>query len=276
MSVATVPEAPPPDPFAIECIVAAIGIRPFVSKELQRVHGYHGERAGKVKADIDRKIYRFVQREEPEPTAELPDFDYDEVAALLDAETLPQHVEQQIAAFGEDGETALAVQVKATQMAAYLKGKLPRRVHISLTGPEYSRPPEIDIARFARMWSVACDPMIVLDDLNEFAVSRDMVAALGDLYPAIAATLQPAVQDALVRAKTVDPKFSLWRQKETLLRVLTKQEAPNIALGKALAAVRAQEAAARKPPGPAGGKAKSDTGPTSESTAVQRIDTAAS
>lgn len=268
----SVVEPPAPDPFGVECLVAAIGIRPFVSRELQRVHAYHVDRAGKVKADVARKLYRFVQRDEPEPTAELPDFDYDAVAALLDAETLPQHVEQQIAAFGEDGETALAVQVQVQRILAYLKTKLPRRVHMSLTGPEYSRPPEIDIARFARLWAVACDPMIVLDDLNEYAVSRDQVAGLNDLFPLLGASMLPAVQDALVRAKTVDPKFALYRQKESLLRVLTRQEQPNIALGKAIQAVRAQELAARKPKGPSGPKKAKAEGASAESTSAQRLD----
>lgn len=272
MSIGLPPEPPPPDPFGVECIVGAIGARALFGKELRRVHGYHLERAAATKADMARRIYRFIQRSEPEPTAELPDFDYDEVAGWLDAETLPHHIQQQIAAFGEDGDTALAVQVQAMRIQAYLKSKLPRRVHMSLTGPEYSRPPEIDIARFARTWAVACDPMILLDDLNEYAVSRDQVQALFDMFPNIAKSITPLVQDALVRAKTVDPKFSLYRQKETLLRVLTQQEQPNIALGKAMQAMYAAQAAAQKPQAPKGTPPKrEDQGEGSESTASQRI-----
>src|SRR5262245_37909955 len=216
MSVA---EVPAPDPFAIEAILGAIGIRAFVAQELRQVHGYHVERAGKVKAEIDRKLYRFLQREEPAPTADLPDFDYDEVAGLLDAEETPQHIEAHIAAFGDDGDTALAVRIQAQRIWGYLKQKLPRRATVGLTGPEYSRPPEIDIARFARLWAIACDPLSILEDLNEFAVSRDQVSGIADLYPQIYKAIQDAVPQQLARAKTVDPKFYLWRQKETLLRV---------------------------------------------------------
>ena len=274
MTVAAPPPEAPPDPFGVECIVAAVGIKPFVSKELEKLHGYHVERASKVKPEIARKLYRFLQRDEPEKSAELPDFDYEQVAQMLDAETLPSHVQQQIAAFGDDGDTALAVQIQAMRIASYLKAKLPRRVHIGLAGPEYSRPPEIDIARFARTWSVACDPMIVLDDLNEFAVSRDMVTALYDLFPFIAASLLPAVQEQLVRAKTVDPKYRLYRQKETLLRVLTRQEAPNVALGRAIQEARAKQAVALKPQIPVGKKkpaAEPGAGGGGESTTGQRI-----
>ncbi len=273
MTAIAPPVEAPPDPFGVEAIVAAVGIKPFVSKELQRVHGYHVERAGKVKAEIDRKLYRFVQREEPEKDAELPDFEYDEVAAALDAETLPHHVEQQIAAFGEHGETALACQVKVMQITAYLKSKLPRRVHMGLLGPEYSRPPEIDIARFARTWAIACDPLSILDDLNEFAVSRDQVQALNAMFPLIGASLKPATQDALVRAKTVDPKFVLYRQKETLLRVLTQQEAPNIALGRDIQAMYKAEAAANAAPAPKAKPKKTDeASPSNEATASQRVE----
>lgn len=263
--------APPPDPLTVELAVAAVGIRPFVAKELRRVFGYHQDRAQGIPATIDRQIYRFIQRDEPEPTAELPDFDYDEIAGLLDAETLPAHVEAQIAAFGESGDLALAVNLQVQRIVAYLKQKLPRRVHQSLAGPEYTRPPETDIARFARTWAIACDPMSLLDDLNEYAVSRDQVVALGDLYPKIYALFSPSVQTQLARAKSVSPSFHLMRQKETLLRVLTKQEAPNIALGKAIQAMYAEQAAAAAPQAPPPNN-KNAKGADSEATASQRID----
>jgi hypothetical protein len=271
VSLGVVPEEPPPDPFGVEAIVAAIGARAFFEKSLRQVHGYHVERAGKFKSEAQRLIYRFLQREEPESTSELPDFDYEEVAQLLDDEQLPGHVEQQIAAFGEHGETALAVQVQLQRIGRYLKTKLPRRVHMSLSGPEYSRPAEIDIARFARAWAVACDPLIVLRDLNEYSMSRDQVTALYDLFPTLAASMQPTVQDQLVRAKTVDPKFHLYRQKETLLRVLTRQEQPNIELGKAMQDMYKKQLTAAKP-APKPTPAKHDSGADSESTSSQRID----
>lgn len=271
MSVA---EVPAPDPFEVEALLGAVGIRAFASKELRQIHDYQADRAAKVRQDIDRKVYRFLQREEPAETADLPDFDYDEVAVLLDSETLPHHVQQQIAAFGGDGDMALAVQVQAMRILAYLKQKLPRRVHVGLTGPEYSRPPEIDITRFARLWAIACDPLSILDDLNEFAVSRDQVTGIADLYPQLYKAIQDAVPQQLTRAKSVDPKFYLWRQKETLLRVLVRQEAPNIALGKAIQAVREQQKQQQKPPGPSGPKKKeAGTSAGGESTAGQRVQT---
>lgn len=271
MSVGVVPEEPPPDPFGVEALVAAIGARAFFARELRQVHSYHVERASRFRSESSRLIYRFLQREEPEATSELPDFDYEEVAQLLDAEQLPGHVEQQIAAFGEHGETALAAQVQIMRIGRYLKTKLPRRVRMSLAGPEYSRPPEIDIARFARTWAVACDPLIVLRDLNEYSMSRDQVAALYDLFPTLAASMLPTVQDQMVRAKTVEPNFRLYRQKETLLRVLTRQEQPNIALGKAMQDMYAKQLQAAKPvPKPT--PAKHDSGADSESTSSQRIE----
>lgn len=269
---AIAPPDPGPDPFNVELMVASIGARAFLSKELHRVHGYHLERAAKLRSDVNRLLYRFLQRETPEPTSPLPDFDYEEVANLLDAEQLPQDVEQQIAAFGTDGDTALAAHLKAMQLAKYLKTKLPRRTRMSLTGPEHSRPPEIDIARFARTWAVACDPLSVLRDLNEYAVSRDQVTALNDMFPLLGGSMLPAVQDALVRAKTVEPGFRLYRQKETLLRVLTRQEQPNIALGRALQAVYAARAQAAKPLPPKGTPAKRDGGADTEATSSQRLD----
>lgn len=258
----------PPDPFRVECLIAAVGIGPFVDATIQRVHGYQLDRAAKVPDEINRRIYRFLNRDEPEPTAELPDFDFDEVVAMLDDETLPEHVLAQIAALGDDGDTALAVNLQVQRIVAYLKGKIPRRVHQSLAGPEYTRPPESDIARFARMWAIAQNPLSILDDLNEYAVSRDQAQAIADIYPQLFATFFPSVQAQLARAKQVDKSFHLLRQKETLLRVLTKQEAQNVTLGRALQAQFAADAAVAAPTPRGLGKKGADT----ESTAAQRID----
>jgi hypothetical protein len=268
-----------PDPLAVECVVAAIGIEPFVSKELRRVYGYHQERSSGIPAAIDRQIYRFIQREEPAAAAALPDFDYDEVKELLEAETLPAHVQAQIAAFGEFGDLALAVNVEVQRIVKYLQGKLPKRVHMSLAGPEYTRPPESDIARFARTWAIACDPMGTLDDLNEYALSRDQVASLADLYPLLwkyisaqsGGSVTRQLARAVAQATSEGGKFHLLRQKETLLRVLVKNEAPNIPLGKAMQAMYAAINAPPQAKAPAAPMKSPDESASSEATAAQQI-----
>jgi len=236
--------APGPDPLAVESIVASVGIEPFVDRTMTKVHGYHVDRAAKLAETIASKIHRFLTREEPEPAADLPPFDFDHVAGMLMLEQTPENVVREVAAFGEDLDTAVAANLVIQRIRAYLLAHVPRLIRPSLAGPISEPPPPSDVARFRRLWVVACDPMSVLDDLNEFALSRDQVTAFADLYPAVYGTLWPIAQQQLARRKTVDPKYRLTHRKEILLRVLTRQENTNAELGQALQALFAQQQAA--------------------------------
>jgi hypothetical protein len=261
----------PPDPLAVESIVAAIGMAPFVTGKLTRVHGYHQDRAAKLKETVAAKIHRFLAREEREPAAELPAFDFGEVAAALGAPLGPVSAEHQpglsqeqvvreIAAFGEDADTAVSANVTVQRIRAYLQAKLPRLIRQSLAGPISEMPPPSEVARFRRLWVVACEPLSVLDDLNEFALSRDQVTACAEMFPIVWGTFWPVAQEQIARRMTVsEGKYRLTHRKELLLRVLTRQEATNVALGQALQALFAKAAQPAAPGAPAGGKADKDS-----------------
>jgi hypothetical protein len=267
---------PPPDPLAVESLVASIGLLPFVSNSITKVHQYQAERAAKVQAEIAAKIHRFLARKEPAEPADLPPFDFEAVVAELDTESEgerdPAHVVREIAAFGEDNQDmAVAANLVVQRIKAAVIAKIPRRVRQSLAGPEKMLPPHSDVARFRRLWVVACDPLSVLDDLNEFALSRDQIEVCATLYPLVWGEFFPIAQQQLARRKAVNPKWQLTHRKEQLLRVLCKQEAPNVPLGQALQAMfKAQAAEAQQPA--AGGPAAKGGGASDESSAADRID----
>jgi len=263
--------APPaPDPIATEAIIAAIGLDPLIRHTLRTVTQAQMERAQGIAAEIDRKLYRFINREEREAVAELPPFDFDEVTAALDAEVLPGHKEKLMEAFGAMDE-GLAVSVKVDGLREHLKLMIPRRVHEALSGPEHVPPALSELYRFRRLWNIARDPLSILDDLNEYALSRDQVQAVADLYPTIFGLFWPAVQAALVRKKTASPSWQISRQKELLLRIFAQQEdEKSLVLGRVMQELYAQEAAAAQPKPPS--KPKKVTGSSNEATAAQRID----
>jgi hypothetical protein len=202
------------------------------------------DRAAKLAETIASKVHRFLTRTEAEEPAELPPFDFDNVAGMLMLEQTPENVVREVAAFGEELDTAVAANLVVQRIQGYLKAQIPRLIRPSLAGPISEMPPPSDVARFRRLWVVACDPVSVLDDLNEFAISRDQVTAFADLYPAVYATLWPIAQQQIARRKTVDPKYQLTHRKEILLRVLTRQENTNVTLGQNLQALFAQQQAA--------------------------------
>ena len=132
-------------------------------------------------------------------------------------------------------------------------------------------PPHSDVARFRRLWNVACDPLSVLEDLNAFALSRDMVQGVFDLYPLTWKRMDDGTTSQLGRKKAQAPKFTLTIRKEWQLRILVRQEDENSKrLGRAIQAQFAQQAAENAPKPPQAQK-KAPGVATTESSASDRI-----
>ncbi len=267
----TQPAPPAVDPFLAEAIVAVIGIEPFVSTEkLKKVHLYHLDRAAKMDDEIDRKLYQFIGSTEREKGADLPPFDFLQVRQWLETVPLPEHTAQIIGAFGEQPDLGLAAQQVAERIQAYLVSKVPHRVHQSIAGATQEMPGHSDVARFRRLWAIACDPLtMILDALNEYGLSRDMARALKEMFPLVWKRVDDGVTSQLGRKKTVTPKFRLPVRKEQQLRILVqKEDALSKALGVALQAQFAKEAAEQAPKPP---RAKAKGSASRESSAADRI-----
>lgn len=228
--------------------MAAIGIAPFLARKLRRVWLHHMERAAKVGEEIDRKIYLFLNREGPAESVPLPDFNFEEIRADIQRTPTPQHTQDIMDAFGDLSDAGLAATLVYERIQAYLVTKVPKRIHQSIAGPVLETPAHSDLARFRRTWNVACDPLSILDDLNEFALSRDMVQALVDMFPLTWQRMKKGVDDGLTRKKSVELNYRLTIRKEQLLRILIQDEdVTSKAMGVALQAQFAANAAAAAP-----------------------------
>lgn len=230
-----------------EALVVVTGIEPFL-RHTSRDLGSKIVQADKLPETLEAKIYRFLNREEREPPTDLPAFDFDEVVALID-EPKTDAIEKTLAAFGGQHELAMAVGSQVTRIHAYIRAQVPRRVHVGLDGPEKLPPAQSELFRFRRCWRIASEPMSLFDELQEYGLSRDQVLCFSKMFPTTFEALWPPgenappgiIQQCLVRKKTASEKWQLPRQKEILLRVLGQQEAPSLALAKALAPIYAQE-----------------------------------
>jgi hypothetical protein len=265
--------APEVDPLGLQAehIVAVIGVEPFLAHTLRTVTKAHYERAGNVPTSIDTKLYRFMGQEERDVPADLPPFDFEAVAELVTTENTPEGITKNIAAFGPNGDLALAAGTVVTRIKAMLSGRLPHAERQTLAGPVKATPPDSDLARFRRLWNIANTPLMVFDDLLEWAVSRDQAQALADCYPLTFASLAPAVKLQLHRKLTAKPNFELPRRKDLLLRILTKQEDATYILGRAMQEIYAQDAQKRQAQ-QAKMTAKRAVNAATESTAAQRVD----
>lgn len=257
-----------------EALIVVTGIEPFL-RHTSRDLGGAIVRSEQLPETLSAKIYRFLNREEREAPSDLPPFDFDEVVALLEPEPEDvdhDQIEKTIAAFGGQHQLALDVGTEVTRIDAYLRQQIPRRQHVGLDGVEKLPPARSELFRFRRCWSIAERPMLLFDELQEYAVSRDQVQCFATMFPTTFKALWPITQEAMVRKKSASEGWQLPRQKETLLRVLNQQEAQSLALARALAPVYAQEqqAAAQR-------EAKRSTAGAAmggEATPVQKLDAA--
>lgn len=266
--------APPPqaavDPYLVEATVAAVGLPKFLEeKGLRRLHLYQIERAARMGDEIDRKIYLFLGLSEPQEGGLLPPFDFDEAVALVKPEPTDQHIVDVQTAFEEYPDLGMAAIQVYGRVQAYLRSKMPHRVHQSILWQDDSRPSHSEIARWRRLWCVAADPMWVVDSLTEFAVSRDMAQALRDMYPLLWARIESGVDAQLARKKSQQPAYRLTVRKEQQLRTLIQREdQQSRELGITLQAMFAENAAAM------GAKQakKMPSGGIKETSAADRID----
>ena len=251
-----------------EALLVVTGIEPFL-RHTSRDLGGAIVRAEKLAETIEAKIYRFINREEREPPADLPTFDFDATVDLID-EPATDAIEKTLAAFGGQHEFALAVGSQVTRIHGYIRAQIPRRVHMGLDGPEKLPPAPSELFRFRRCWRIAERPLSLFDELQEYALSRDQVKCFATMFPTTFDALWPTVQGCLVRKKTTSQKWQLTRQKDTLLRVLCQHEAQSLQLAQALAPLYAQEQQAQAARDTQR-RVKSMTA-SSEATPTQRLD----
>ncbi len=202
-----------------ELATVAIGL-PHIFKGVPHWGVGKAEEAAAIPREIKRRIRAFIASPSPEPVADLPPFDYDEVRELLDTlEARAQEVTETL--FDVLGsELAAPVTEVATKASFYLRSKLPRNIRSEITGNVPVSPANSAVARFARTWAVACDPLIVLRDLEEHSLTPAQVQDLAELYPAISEATKAAALEVLIARKAESPTWDLDRPRDAQLRML--------------------------------------------------------
>jgi hypothetical protein len=228
---------------AAETLLAAVGLLPILKGKPKLPAMPPKSPARQLRTLIDR----FLARPGVEPLSDIPDFDYDEVVKLLDG----AGTEAQVGALFDaipSHELGDAVKNRATGMITALQQGLPRAGRQEVWGTTAIRPREMAIARYARTWSVANDPMIVLRDLTEGSLTSDMVEAFTTFWPAFYAASKVQVLDAIAELRTKRPTWELEPRRDRLLRMFMGVPALNLELAADLQKLYAAQA--QKPPAP--------------------------
>ncbi len=122
-----------------------------------------------------------------------------------------------------DPDMAIAATEMTARAHAYLRDALPRRERMTGLGPIPCDLGHSEILQFSRVWQVAETPTVVLDDLCAGCLTRKQSAALGAMFPLMAAAIKQTLFDALTKRHGGNDEFRLarWRarQLEALLQI---------------------------------------------------------
>src|SRR5262249_35641258 len=132
---------------------------------------------------IRATLVKFLSDSDRPEGSDLPKFDAKKVGKLLaDGPQEKQALALQQAV--DDQPLAMSLAATPTRIVPQLQPLFPRPVAASMVAGNQPMPASPMAERaFARVWSVACDPLVVLRDLLEGCLDPAMVRAFEQFYP---------------------------------------------------------------------------------------------
>lgn len=177
------------------------------------------ERAGRMDVVIQRAIRAALLGEpwtRPAPR-EVPG--YRRLVELLSGAITAERIEENLSSI-DDQAAAEALGAALGRAWGYAQSIVPRRVLTTLVGSEAVPPGGLEVSRFRRLYAVADDPLVVLDDLAAGRLTSDVVGALAAAYPGLHAEATRLAQVELARLRGERPTWQPSRALAGQLRTL--------------------------------------------------------
>lgn len=190
------------------------------------------------------------------------DFDWKRVNAMLSA-VHPGDIQEILKVLPPDVGPVTADVLG--RVLDFLHQQLPRHVSSSMFGDEVRPGAPNEMRAYARLWEVAKDPLIVLDDLAHDRLKLDRVVALETLYPSLYQLVIASVTSAISRTKGDRPQWKPDPAKRRQIQLLTQTQDPG-GLGQVMDAVWQSE---NQPKGGGGAPAQSMQAGKNVATAAQ-------
>jgi hypothetical protein len=243
---------PTPEVAPAEALLATIGIKPVISRAVERVRVAQLEEAAAIGKQIT-KLARDTVNGELEQNYDA-EFDYKSTLKDLARGFQPHQVEQMTAAFpAKYRAQAGAFVLLATSLAAELQKMYPVSTYQTVTGSINQLPSDLKFWKFVNILNVLDDPLTVFPLMASGALSRKEAAAVRLVYPTLSTAVDAALFQATVSAKAAKKSFELDPQTEIGVKAWFGQgPLPASLLKKAQAnhAIAKQREAAAAPPPP--------------------------
>jgi hypothetical protein len=192
-----------------EIALAVIGVRPIVSKEVERILMSQVHEMENFPKRIVQEA-KLVMRED-QSDIPLGSVNYKQILKLLTEE----YSEDQLTAMASKFPTALAEQVtghfliKAKQLISYLKQLLPVMTRNTLLGPENILPSQLAVRRFATTLDVLDNPLRVFPHIAHGSLLKSQAQAVKQIYPTSAQAIDQELGNAAEAEKANRKSFKL-------------------------------------------------------------------
>ncbi|MCA1824406.1 MAG: hypothetical protein LC640_09135 [Frankia sp.] len=228
---------------------------------------------------VRRAMRRFCRAPELADVPDLPEWDYDEVIALLpNAQNEVRQVEN-VSGF-YDIDLAMEYAESLGTAVGYLQSIAPVEPMVQMVATERTgvRPGELDVSEFRRRYAVVDRPLTALDALCAGILVPEEVEALSTVYPELYAAMRTSLEQEMIAAVAAKESYRLPYAKQTALEVFLQTETVDAALsaelGKAFESARQRESAGKKPPKDPGAEPQLATprDPTNPATQTDKLE----
>jgi hypothetical protein len=201
------PEPMPIDPG--ERILAAIGVRPVISKEVEKIR-----RADRLRAlNIPREIARAARRvcTEDMPTPRLDDGNYMNLLRDLTQGYQPEQVEAMLATLPPDAQADVGMPFLSVARKSfdYLATRLPKSAEKTIAGSTPLPPNDSAWWSFLGVFGALDSPLSVFDLMGAGMLLKSQVEAVREIYPTLSDLIDEELTAAIAHEKAQKKSYQL-------------------------------------------------------------------
>lgn len=201
-------EFPQPVIAPAEALLAIIGIKPVVSREVEKVYLYQLREAMALGKTVTKKAKDLVNGDLEDTYADT--IDYKAVLKDLAKGFQIRQVQQMLAAFpGKYRSLGAGFAMLASSLATELQKMYPISTYATVSGSTNEAPTDLKLWSFVNLLEVLNDPLMVFPLMASGALLRKQGQAIRLVYPTLSAAIDAALFQATVSAKAGKKSFEL-------------------------------------------------------------------
>ena len=191
-----------------EALLAVIGVRPFIYRDVPTVTKDHLDAMGKLPTSVGGFARDLCKGDlKGSAVSALP---YEKTLHLLYEEFTPDEMAAIQKAFAKNAsDLEPAVLAKVGEIVNFLRGIFPRKSFDTLEGPEQYDPDEYEKCMFAAVLDVLDDPRSVFNGMANASILSSQVSAVHQFFPTLAAAIDDAVRETPLDMRAAKASFRL-------------------------------------------------------------------